>query len=46
MLPTPGRSDRPDREGVRAGRLGELALEASVGMLEVGRVEGLTSSLP
>ena len=46
ILPTPGRSDRPDREGVRAGRMGEFALALSVGMLEVGRIEGLTSSLP
>lgn len=44
MLPRPGRSDRPVREGV--ARCGEPALEAKVGMLEVGLVGVPTSSLP
>jgi hypothetical protein len=44
MLPTPGRSDSPDLEEVK--RFGELALEDNVGMLEIGRVEVFTSSLP
>lgn len=45
MLPTPGRSDKPDREGVE--RFGEPAFEDSVGMFEVGRTGLLfTSSLP
>ena len=46
MLPTPGRSDRPSREGVVVVRFGELALDVSVGMFEVGRAEEFTSSLP
>lgn len=47
MLPTPGRSESPDRESI--GRCcGEPVLGASVGMFEVGscREEMVTSSHP
>lgn len=47
MLPRPGRSERPDREGVALSWSGEIGLgAASMGMFEVGRAEMVISSTP
>lgn len=45
MLPTPGRSERPERDGVLIVlRCGELVLKLRVGMLDVGFAVMTTSS--